>query len=261
LLWYLPFEILPIEDPASDMLGDSIEVGYAATPALAMYPTAASASKSQVAFAASRFFAPRNMDLNESIVQTIVDAAAAGGDALVRLSPQNPIPTSHTGAIAGHLILGQVVTPNPASILDTPLTDYDTSPASGLVRSWNRYPPAVPASVFLAGFRSNLDNSQKVSGHELLHTIAALQYSGVRDVVISRWAVGGESTALLLREYIQELPFMGPSAAFRRAVTVLRRNELSPAREPTLSGSDMDRETLTGDQPLFWSSYLHAAPL
>ncbi len=261
LLWYLPFEILPTQDAASVMLGDSVEVSYAATPALAMYPTAHSASKSQVAFAASRFFAPREMERNESIVQSIVDAAAAGGDPMVRLSPQNPIPTSHTGAIAGHLVLGQVVTPNPASILETTLTDYDKSPASGVLRSWNRYPPAVPASVFLAGFRSNLDNSQNVSGHELLHTIAALQYSGVRDVVISRWAVGGESTAVLLREYVQEVPFMGPSAAFQRAVSVLRRSELSPAREPTLSGSDMDRETLTGDQPLFWSTYLRASPL
>lgn len=259
LLWYLPFETLPTGDATSSLLGESIEVTYAATPALAIYPTGTPSDKPSVAFAAGRFFAPREIERNESITQSIVDAAAAGG--VVRLSEQNPIATSRVGAVAGHLIVGQAVTPNPASVLDTPLTRYEALLPGGSLRAWNGYPPTVPSSVFLAGFRSNLDTSRNVSGRELLLTIAALQYSGVRDVMISRWAVGGESTALLLREYVQELPFLEPAAAFQRAISVLRRSELSPDCEPTLTGSDQDRETLTGDQPFFWSTYLYASPL
>ena len=106
-----------------------------------------------------------------------------------------------------------------------------------------------------------MDTSQPVSGQEILLTIAVLNYSGVRDVILSRWAVGGESTALLLREYAQELPFLGPSGALARAENVLRRSEISPLGEPTLSGADQERETLTGNEPFFWSSYLHTTPL
>lgn len=259
LLWYVPFEIFPSEDAGSPSLGDSIELSYAATPALAIYPTATEATQPTIAFAAGRFFAPRDPEINESIVQSIVDSAAAGG--LTRLSESTPVPTSQSAAVAGHLVIGQVVNPNPKSILDTPLAAYEAAMPAGRVRAWTGFPPAVPASVFLAGFRSNLDNGQTVSGYEFLHTIAALQYSGVRDVILSRWAVGGESTAMVLREYVQELPFLEPGGAFKRARNVLQRSELAPSGEPTLMGSDQDRVTLTGNEPFFWSTYLHVTPV
>lgn len=259
LLWYVPFEILPTEASDSQLLGDAIKLTYAATPSLAMYPTAPAATNPVTALTAGKFFAPRNPDANEAMVQSIIDSIAAG--ASVRLPAQAMIPTSHSGAVAGHLLVAETTTPNPSSPLDSPVAAYEASMQQGRIRSWLGFPPAAPASVFLAGFRSNLDTSQSVSGHEMMQTIAAFQYSGVRDVLISRWALGGESTALLMREYAQEVPFLGPDAAFDRAKSVLRRSEISPQGEPTLSGSDQERETLTGDEPFFWSSYLLATPI
>ncbi|QEF97335.1 CHAT domain protein [Stieleria maiorica] len=259
LLWYVPFELLPTDERDAPLLGDSIDVVYAATPALAIYPTADKTTSPAIAVTAGKFFAPREAETNAMLVQTILDSIHAG--AAVRLPGDAMIPTSQSGNVAGHLVVAEPTTPNPASVLDSPLAAYETSMRQGRLRSWLGFPPGTPGSVFLAGFRSNLDTSQGVSGHEIMHVIAALQYSGVRDVILSRWAVGGESTAILLREYVQELPFLGAPAALTRAKNVLRRSEISPLGEPTLSGSDQERETLTGDEPFFWSTYLHASPL
>lgn len=259
LLWYLPFEILPTEDRDSPLLGDAIEVSYAATPSLAIYPTAAESANPAIAMTSGKFFAPREPDANELIVQSIIDSIPPG--ASVRLPTDAMVPTCRSGEVAGHLLVAETMTPNLASALDTPIAAYEASLPQGRLRSWLGYPPGTPSSVFLPGFRSHLDTNQSVSGYEIMTTIAALQYSGVRDVILSRWAVGGESTAMLMREYAQELPFLGPSGAFSRAKNVLRRSEIAPLGEPTLSGSDQERETLTGEEPFFWATYLHAAPL
>jgi hypothetical protein len=259
LLWYLPFEILPVDDERSDPLGDSLEITYAASPALAMFPTSNPANNPNVAIAAGRFFAPREPEVNQSIVQSIVDSAAAG--ATLRLPDDVAVPTSWTGVMAGHVIIAEPTTPNETGMLETPLATYETSLPFGRLKSWLAYPAAMPESVLLSGFRSNLDTNRSVSGAEIAQTIMALQYGGVRDVILSRWAVGGESTATLLREYIQEVPFEGAGPAFERATSILQRTEISPLREPTLLGSDQDRERLTGAQPFFWSTYLRASPV
>lgn len=259
LLWYLPFELLPTQDRNSPMLGDSIRLSYAATPALAMYPTGLKSTNPVVALTADKFFAPREPEVNESLVNSILGAMAEGS--AVRLPEQVLVPTCRSGELAGHLLVAQPTIPVQPALLDSALAAYETSIPMGRLRSWLGYPNSTPSSVFLAGFRSNLDTPQSVSGREIMQTIAALQYSGVREVIISRWAVGGESTAMLMREYAQELPFLGPERAFVRAKKLLRRSEISPMGEPTLAGSDQERETLVGEEPFFWASYLHAAPL
>ena len=236
-----------------------MQVTYAATPALAIYPTAGVATNPAIALTSGKFFALRDTDANESMVQAIVDSVAAGGT--VRLPQQAMIPTSRSGEVAGHLLVAEPTTPNPASVLDSTLAAYEASMRMGRLRSWLGYPPVMPASVFLAGFHSNLVTKPPASGQDIPQTVATLQSSGVRDVILSRWAVGGQSTALLMREYAQELPFLGPTGAMDRAISVLQRSELDPEGEPTLSGSDHDRETLIGNEPFFWSTYLQASPI
>ena len=79
--------------------------------------------------------------------------------------------------------------------------------------------------------------------------------------MLSRWVVGGESTALTLREYVQELPFMGAKRAWYRAREILKRTELDPVAEPTLMQSEHSRDGITGSEPFFWAGYLMASPM
>jgi len=101
---------------------------------------------------------------------------------------------------------------------------------------------------------------QMGTGDEVFTTLCALHAAGVRSVLLSRWAVGGESTATAIRELVQELPFDGMNAAWARARAVLRSTELNPAAEPLLMKAEHKLEGLTGDQPLFWAGYLLSSP-
>ena len=97
-------------------------------------------------------------------------------------------------------------------------------------------------------------------GSEIFGTLVTLNIAGVRNVLLSRWAVGGNSTAILLKEFLQELPFIGMEEAWQRAKQVLLSTDLDPSGEPLLTQAEHEREGLTGKQPLFWSGYLLSSP-
>jgi len=123
-----------------------------------------------------------------------------------------------------------------------------------------RFPSRVPLNVFLPGYRTTAVDTVFGDGRELFLTLTAMHCAGVRNIMISRWPVGGESTSILMKEFLQELPFDGPQASWRRAVQTLRQAPLQPAGEPLLGAKDQQREELTGEHPLFWSGYLIVAP-
>ena len=137
---------------------------------------------------------------------------------------------------------------------------YDQSSAYGTLAAWMRFPVQCPRTVVLFGMRTPVDVGQMGTGDEIFTTLCALHSAGVRSVLVSRWAVGGESSAIALREFVQELPFTGMNASWHRARSVLRHSELNPAGEPLLIQAEHNLEGLTGDQPLFWSGYLVSSP-
>src|SRR5690606_9925192 len=128
------------------------------------------------------------------------------------------IPSRQLGEQIGCLAVLAAVTPNVSAPLATAVSLYDQKPATGSLAAWMRFPSQPPRSVFLPGFRTAAGSAQLGSGAELFVTLTALHVAGVRDIVISRWPVGGESTAVMAKEYLQELPFAGAGPAWRRAV-------------------------------------------
>jgi tetratricopeptide (TPR) repeat protein len=255
-LWYLPFEILPLGEADSRLMGDEIAIRYAPTPGLAIKPAALPSAQRAVGLAADAFFAPRDKELNESIVQSIVDVV----NECVKLPDDQETPTSLLGKKIGHLVVVAPRIPNPQNLLLTSLASYDQASPYGTLAAWMRFPAQVPTTVVLFGYRSGADAGQLGSGEELFVPLMALHAAGVRSVMISRWAVGGESSALALRELLQELPFIGLNEAWSRARMVLRRTELNPAAEPLLLKAEHARESLTGEEPLFWAGYLVSSP-
>lgn len=255
-LWYLPFEILPLVEADSPLMVDEIEIRYAPTPGLALKPTGLPSMQRRVGLAADLFFAPRDLELNESIIQSILDVV---GEA-VRLPNDEETPTSLLGGKVGHVVVTAPRTPNAKNPFLMGLAPYDQNNAYGTLAAWMRFPADVPSTVVLFGYRSSADLGQLASGEEMFLPLMALHSAGVRSVMISRWAVGGESSAVAMREFLQELPFTGLNEAWSRARMVLRRTELDPAAEPLLLKAEHSREGVTGDQPLFWSGYLVSSP-
>ncbi|MGI9474250.1 MAG: CHAT domain-containing protein [Rubripirellula sp.] len=255
-LWYLPFELMPLGDIESPLIADKIVVRYAATPGLALKPVAFPPASRAIGVTADQFFAPRDTELNALIVDSIVDVL----NDPVRLPETLDTPSGLLTNQVGHLVVAAPRAPNTKNFLLTSVTPYDQATPYGTLDAWMRFPVDVPRTVVLAGFRTPVGAGQMGNGQELFNTLCALNTAGVRSVLISRWAVGGESTAIALREFLQELPFTGMNQSWQRARMVLRDAELDPAAEPLLIQAEHSREGVTGDQPLFWSGYLISSP-
>ena len=255
-LWYLPFEILPIGDAASPLLGEKMAVRYAATPGLAIKPVANPSANEAIGFVSAKFFSPREPEVDEAIQQEIVD----GMKQAVRLPAETDAPSSFLGGRLGHLVIAATQSPNLKKPLATNIAGYDRSSPYGTLASWIRFPAASPSSVVLMGMRTPIDQGQMGDGNEVFMLLAGLQVAGVRDILISRWAVGGESSAMMLRELTQELPFIGLRESFARSKVILQNAALDPSAEPLLARAEADIENLSGKYPLFWAGYLISAP-
>lgn len=256
-LWYLPLEILPIADAGGPSIGESMKVRYAATPGLAIHPVGGRTPRPNVGIVSRGFFAPRDRDADDLAVASVTE----GIDDAVQLPGSNPVPGSLLGSSIGHLLVAVPQTPDLGRPLSLPVAAYDASQPAGTLAAWIRFPTAAPQSVILAGFRTPVDVGKLGTGQELFLTVCGLQTAGVRDVMVSRWAVGGLSTATLMRELMQELPHTGMSDAWHRARDLLQQTELNPAAEPLLSQGEQKRQGVTGREPLFWAGYLLASPL
>ncbi len=256
VLWYLPMELLPLGEADAALLGEQVLVRYAPTLGLAVHPAGAVNPQHPIGTVSQLFFAPRDGNLNRSLITQLVESL----DQHVELPGTPPIPSYQLGHSIGCLAVLGAVTPNPAAPLATAVSLYDSSATSGTLAAWLRFPAQPPAVLFLPGFRTAAGAAQLGDGRELFMTLTVLHTAGVRDIVISRWPVGGESTALLSREFLQELPFEGLEPAWRRAVQALRQAPLNPETEPLLGAKDQKRESLSGDHPLFWAGYLLASP-
>ena len=256
-LWYLPFELLPLGDEDSPLIGDKIKVRYAATPGLAFQPTATKSRSRVVGISSGKFFAPRDPDLNEAIVQSLADSVNES----IRLPADLNVPSNMLADSAGHLVVMAPTVGNLDRPFSMNVAAYDQTTAAGTLAAWMRFPAKTPESVVLSGYQTAADKSANLgSGDEIFLAICGLQSAGVRNVMLSRWVVGGESTSIALNEFLQELPFSGMQASWCRARAVLRRTELNPMAEPLLTQSEHELEELSGNEPFFWSGYLVAAP-
>ena len=255
-LWYLPFEILPLGDETSPLLGDKIKVRYAATPGLAFRPPAALSKNHVVGIGDDKFFAPRKPEINQAIVQSLADSV---NDSL-RLPKDLDVSTNLLADSVGHLLIAAPTIPGSDNPFATVVAPHDRGNPAGTLAAWMRFPAKVPASVLLPGLRTGAGTGQLGTGDEIFMTVCALQASGVRSVMLSRWIVGGESSSIVLNEFLQELPFSGMHASWQRARAMLRRSELSPTEEPMLTQAEHDIENLSGNEPFFWASYMVVAP-
>lgn len=257
-LWYLPFDLLPLDDQAEVLLGENREIVYAPTAGLAMQGLRPADQPRPTAFLASMFFAPRDSERNEELAQAI-DAVIE--DALL-LPGKPPVPGRLLGVAAQDVIVASALTPAtlPSPFLWSPL-GYDSGVSGGMLVDWMRFPFKAPRSIALVGLRTAAAQTTVGGGEELFLNLMALHSAGVSNVILSRWPVGGESTALLLREYAQEVVFEGPEKAWRRSINLLKQTEIDPQGEPLLSVGDADRDDLTGAEPLFWAGYLFSGSL
>jgi hypothetical protein len=117
---------------------------------------------------------------------------------------------------------------------------------------WLALPLQAPQTVLLPGLRPDLNSD----GSDLFLIAMGLKACGVRQALLARWAVGGPSSATLLRETLKELETVGLPRAWQRASQILAGELLDPNLEPLLSAGDRKASQIPGDQPLLRAGYL-----
>jgi len=255
-LWYLPIGLLPMGDENAELLGDRIAIRFSPTPGCVLFPMAQSHLQRPIGVASGLFFAPRDGDEN----QRMIDEVKGSIKTMVSLPPDPPVASGLLGDGVGSiavLAVSRAVAGDPFTF--APAT-YDAADPAGQLRFWMSSASQVPPSVFLFGYRSAAESPTLGDGSDLFLPLTAMHCSGVRDVVISRWAVGGESTSVIAKEFLQEVAFEGVQASWQRARQAIRSRGINPENEVILGSKDTQRDEVSGEHPLFWAGYLVDSP-
>ncbi|MCA9158629.1 MAG: CHAT domain-containing protein, partial [Planctomycetales bacterium] len=253
-LWYVPYELLPLATDAGTMpwishhavtyvpmLG-SIELAFGDAPDVM-----------ETVGIVDNFFALDGAS-NQTLAQTIGQAVPESHT--LSLAQKLNIPSSAWLKLrTDQLWVGATIDASErgwdARVL--PLGDEDQS----RVGSWLSVPHTSPARVLLPGLRTAIGHGQLAQGDELFLPICALLYSGTKHACLSRWPVGGASTATLMQRQLEELQSESPSAALRRAVLALWPEQFVSAEEPSMLPISRNTPTLiSGSHPLLWSGYM-----
>ena len=284
MLWYLPFEILPVgsadriaadgSDDAGEapLLRDTCRIRYAPTRTLAVSgapiaPIEAPASRGPVGIHAGR---PVRGEKPELLAEALVRLAAS----IDRAVPLPALP---------HQSHGVVVSPAlPAAICEALVVLDEVNVAGegpvglrGLFgrppergakggmtfNDWLASPHKRPGRIIVPGMQSamasGLTKPVARPGDELFVAATDLLAAGARTALMTRWRVGGKSTTDLVGEFLRDTddPSVGPAAAWRRAVDVVVAEEPDPSHEGKIRVAG---QNVLPDMrhPLFWSGYM-----
>lgn len=133
----------------------------------------------------------------------------------------------------------------------------DPNPNQANIRSWNRLPWGAPSSMLLAGVNA-IPPPPRATGDEWLRLTLPLIAQGTRQLTISRWPVGGESTAALMRSFQENQEDLSVSESWRRSVLTLWEEQFEQRKEPLFKGAPMvnSENMVSGRHPLLWSGYI-----
>lgn len=280
-LWYLPFEILPAgsvaepEDdagdaPAAPLLRDVCRVRYAPTRSLAVAglpetPAGPPAARGPVGIHAGQ--APRG-----ERPEVFADAARRLAEGLERPIPLAPSPVARSAPaplLAAALCEGIVILDEVDLAGDAPLGvralfgragDRSGRP-SATFADWLAAPRKRPSRVVFAGMQTpmadGLAGPVARPGEELFLASTDLLAAGARSAILSRWRVGGRSSADLIAEFLRDAdePGVSPAESWARAVDVVTPEEPDMSAEGRLrpAGKDVLADLR---HPFFWAGYL-----
>lgn len=256
LLWYVPFEALPIEDGAEGrLLIEQLRVRYAPTAGLALADARPTPRGGNTAVVLGRLFPNDPPEVAEAAYRDL-------SSALISPSPLTgvpPIASAIYGATFDRLIVLGDIAPQAGPMAWAPVP-LDAGKPNSTLADWIALPWGGPREVLLPGFHSAAEDALKEldaasAGDELFLSACGLMATGSRTVLLSRWRTGGQTSVDLVRELAQELPHTTASEAWQRSVYLLQEVTLDPAREPRLRVQP-GQAAPTARHPFFWAGYV-----
>jgi hypothetical protein len=260
LLWYLPFELLPLGGESKEFrpLLFRSQVRYAPTVGLTVPDHQGRKSAAQYGIVVGKLYPTDTAEVGEA---ELAELRRAVPHCLV---VHNPLPGA--SPLLGTILDGLIVLDD----INETQSPYDWSPvpldkprSAGALNAWLALPWKSVDQFILPGFHTAAENSLKspgpTPGNDLFLATTALLGTGARTVLISRWRTGGEVAIDLIREFAQELPFVTAAEAWQRAVQVTSQLPIDPDREPrvaTKRNGSGESEPPKAEHPFFWAGYM-----
>ncbi len=277
LLWYLPFELLPVDSARDAGVGDAAaealaaprrtlreacRIRYAPTRSLALRRLEPGGAGGLLGVHAVRPYRGDRPDVGVGIV-------ARFAEAFDRVVPVGVGATLGLEAsLCDRLVLFDELGGD-GPIAGRPLAVGVGGKPALTFGEWSAPPPKRPRVVVVPGLQSDMaDGLAKLParpGDDLFYAATDLLAAGARSVVMSRWRVGGEMSVDLVEEFLRDLAAEpdDDKAALRsraaecwqRAVDVVTAEEPDVSREPRLKQAG-DAVLADGASPFLWAGYL-----
>lgn len=254
-LWYVPFELLPTSNQQAALpCIASHRIIY--SPTLGLVPYLITDSKQKVSRPNVDVHSADFFSQEPARAREIRDElAAVGKHTLIELSGKSIyFPGSRYFKLTAGRV-GSYITSDWDKLSPVPA---DRNPLQSNIQTWSRLPWGTPQSIVLPGL-DTLPPPTNVTGNEWLSWMLPAIAQGTRQITVSRWSVGGESAAMLMRTMQENQQDMQTSEAWQRSVVSLWEEQFDPKREPLFRNAPgaNSESTIMGSHPLLWSGYIN----
>lgn len=269
-LWYVPFELLPVStggDPAAPArrLRDVCRIRYCPTRSLAVTGGGRPRGNGPVGIHAGRMLRGDKPATAATLVAEMVKTI----DRAVPLSlaAATPPPALVADTCEAIALFEEVAADRPAA---TRLLVPGTSGQAGMTfGDWLAPPLKQPRVVILPGLQTAMSGGFDPKrlparpGDELFAVATDLIAAGAPTVLLTRWRVGGRTSADLVAEFLRDATATvaeddaapPASESWHRAVDVVTADWPDPQREPRLK-QHPDAVIGPGSHPFLWSGFL-----
>ena len=268
LLWYLPFELLPItteeKNPGDEIvlrLKDVCQIRYSPTRSLAV-GTRHTATTSQLTAVQANVTCRNNSPEQAIALLDRIDTAI--DDAVFLNSQTTKIPVSISASLADTLVIFDELSAD-GKMNDRPLIAADAGRPGMSFKDWLAPPYKAARCAVLTGLQTQasggLSQSTERPGSDLFMTAMDLVATGTETAVISRWNVGGR-TAIDLgiefikdrqRETLRDTP-LPAAASWQRAVDLVTAEQPDFNREPRIKITNSVIPQ-NAKHPFFWAGF------
>ena len=257
LLWYVPWEALPIGDDETPLLS-RVKIRYAPTVGLSLPYSDKPLATRNVGVVLGRLFPQDKPEVSLSAFDKVKQSLPNA----LPLADIPPAPTAIYRRAFDNLAIFDEIEPT-AGQYDWSPAQLDRGKPGSALSDWFTLPWGGPDAVMLPGFHSSAENALKNKknagdGSDMFLSIMGLMSTGVRTVLISRWRMGGQISYDLVREFAQELPHTSPADAWQRSVLLVQENEVDSETEPRVKKFGVTGPIPKADHPFFWSGYVLA---
>jgi len=259
--WYVPFEALcaSAQGAPPKPLVEQVRVRYAPTIGLAVGDKRPRLESGRALVSVGRLHVGDDDETAEGAFAELTRSLPQAE--MLKLRGLKMAPSGGLlASLVDRLIVYADIMPAPGGPLQwAPLTG-DKAGQGGSLADWLRLPLDGPEQIALPGFHTAAESGLKKlqladAGNELFQATTGLMAAGARTILISRWRPAGRTSYDLVREFMQELPYVAASQAWRRSVLLARQAPIAPESEPRVR-LDGTATPPKAEHPFFWGGFL-----